>query len=472
MANEYDREYYIDPYTGQRVARTNDSYTIAGTDTQVRDDQSTPQYDQETGSWYTVDQYGQTRPVEAPGQSANAVGGSLGASGLIIGDLQGQGQSDFDLYSGFADSAQAQQAGYGTAAQGIGQDAFQAGSDVTGQLDYNRTLLKQQIGSIPNNYGDASTMTKWQNATAAGSTFDPSAASKSTAAGLANFNAGSTAGQLTDSYDALTGYANQGPGPSAAEAQLQSSLGKNVASQFAMANSGRNAGANAMAARNAGFTAADMSQKTAAELATLRATEEAAWRNQQLSALSSASNVAGAIDSSGINRNAQELSGLTSAANLYANQDTTGLAARQYGATQYGNQYNAQASTQQAANQDKLAALAQLDSQQNQLHTQTAGNYGQLTAANTAASDMAARGSSTALQAYGAGTAAKMGYNASALDIYTGNANRAAASASQDKGIAASEYAASQLANERNTDRAIGAAGAAASVIASTAGSE
>ncbi len=472
MANEYDREYYTDPYTGKKILRSQESYMIAGTDTTVRDTWSVPKFDPETGSWYVVDAYGNAFPTSAPGQSANYVGGSAGASGLIIGDLQGQGQSDFDLYAGLAGDTQGEQRGYAAGAQALGQDAFQAGSDVTGQLDYNQTLLKQQIGRIPNDYGNSDTLRNWKGATEAGSTFDPSAAAKSTARDLASYDGGQTAQQLTGSYDALQSYANRGPGPSAAQAQLQSSLGQNIASQFAMANSGRNAGANAMNARNAGFTAADMSQKTASELATLRANEEAQWRQQQLSALSSASNVAGAIDTSGISRSQQELSGLTTAAGLYANQDTTGLAARQFAAGQYAGQYSAQAATAQSAQRDRLSALAQLDSQQGQTYAQTAANNKQLTDANAAASEMAARGSSTALQSYGAGTAARMGYDASALDVYTGNANRAAASASQDKGIAASEYAASQLADERNTDRLIGGAGAAASVIASTAGSK
>lgn len=427
----YTKDYLTDPVTGQQVARSNavDQYGARLTT-------SAPQYDQETGEWYTVDTQGVAHRADAPGVSSNYVGGSAGTSGLIIGGLKEKGQETLDLYTGLAKNIRREQQSYADTATQLGDKAYLYGQGLTGQLKSQDALLQQQYGAIPQSYGDDATMRQWQ------------AANK----GLQYFEGGQAANQLTGSYDALQGYANQGPGPSAAQAQLQQSLGQNIAAQFAMANSGRNAGANAMAARNAGFTAADMSQKTATELATLRANEEAQWRQQQLSALASAASTAGAIDTSGISRAAQELS------------------AQQAAAGQYGTQYSTQAQTQQAAQQDRLSALAQRTALQNQQYTQGMANWGQRTAANTTASDIANRGAASLLSAYGAGTSADMGYQSSALDLYTGNANRAAASESQDKGIAASEYAASQLESERNLDRALAAAGGVVGALADTKG--
>lgn len=83
-------------------------------------------------------------------------------------------------------------------------------------------------------------------------------------------------------------FADQGPGPSAAQAQLQ--LGTNAAmdSQLALARSGRGMGGSSSALRQAQVNAAGIQQNAANQAAMLRAGEEQAWRGQQLQALSGA----------------------------------------------------------------------------------------------------------------------------------------------------------------------------------------
>jgi hypothetical protein len=90
------------------------------------------------------------------------------------------------------------------------------------------------------------------------------------------------------SYDALGRLRNfyeQGPGPSAAQAQLQMAGDQNMANAIAMAHSGRGAGQNAAAMRNAMFSNAATQQQLGGQAAQLRAQEEAAWRQQQLGAM-------------------------------------------------------------------------------------------------------------------------------------------------------------------------------------------
>lgn len=81
-------------------------------------------------------------------------------------------------------------------------------------------------------------------------------------------------------------FAEQGPGPSAAEAQLRAGQDRAAASAIALARSGRGAGANAAAARDAMFANAAGNQQLNQQMAQLRAQEEAAWRGQQLQAMS------------------------------------------------------------------------------------------------------------------------------------------------------------------------------------------
>ena len=139
---------------------------------------------------------------------------------------------------------------------------------------------------------DPSTAGAWNRATAnvADFTYQPEAAAAAANARLSGFTPGTQGNEAANTYDALMGFANRGPGPSAAEAQLRAGADQNIAAQAALARSGRGAGESAQAARQAAFQAADIGQQTNAAAASLRAQEEASWRQQQIQALNAAVN--------------------------------------------------------------------------------------------------------------------------------------------------------------------------------------
>lgn len=87
--------------------------------------------------------------------------------------------------------------------------------------------------------------------------------------------------------DALRGFYQQGPGPSAAQAQLQGASEQNMANSLALARSGRN-GMSPAAERQAMFQNAATGAQTNQQLAVLRAQEEATARGQNLQAITSA----------------------------------------------------------------------------------------------------------------------------------------------------------------------------------------
>lgn len=85
-------------------------------------------------------------------------------------------------------------------------------------------------------------------------------------------------GRVRDFYE-------QGPGPSAAEVQLQQGAERNMAQALALSRSGRGAGVDAAAERQALFQNAATGQELNQQQALLRATEEDAWRGRQLQAM-------------------------------------------------------------------------------------------------------------------------------------------------------------------------------------------
>lgn len=106
--------------------------------------------------------------------------------------------------------------------------------------------------------------------------------------------AGSSA-QQDAQLAALNRFATQGPGASAAEAQLQAGSDAAQRSALSMARSGRGAGESASALRDATFANAGTQAQTNQAAAGVRAQEEAAFRDRQLRALESAMGGAGAI---------------------------------------------------------------------------------------------------------------------------------------------------------------------------------
>lgn len=87
----------------------------------------------------------------------------------------------------------------------------------------------------------------------------------------------------------LYNRAQQGPGPSAAQAQLNASTAQGLRQQLMLAGSGRGAGGGASAFRQAAANQAQMQGAASAQAANLRAQEEAAWRQQQAAMLGQAS---------------------------------------------------------------------------------------------------------------------------------------------------------------------------------------
>ncbi len=92
-------------------------------------------------------------------------------------------------------------------------------------------------------------------------------------------------GATQDALGRLRGFYEQGPGPSAAEAQMRAGQDANMGQAIALAHSGRGAGANANAMRQAAFSNAASGQQMNQQLGVLRANEGQAWRQQQLGAM-------------------------------------------------------------------------------------------------------------------------------------------------------------------------------------------
>ncbi len=110
-------------------------------------------------------------------------------------------------------------------------------------------------------------------------------------AGFNNAAGGDYQNSLTDRNSALgamgrlQNFYQQGPGPSAAEAQMRQGNDANMAQSLALAHSGRGVGNNAAAMRQAQFGNAAAGQQMNQQLGTLRANEASNWRQQQLGAM-------------------------------------------------------------------------------------------------------------------------------------------------------------------------------------------
>lgn len=95
----------------------------------------------------------------------------------------------------------------------------------------------------------------------------------------------------------LLDFANQGEGPSAAQAQLRQGTDAALAANLALANSGTGMGDSSEAMRRAQFQNSGAVANAANQSAMLRAQETDAFRNRQLGALNSAQDAFGAVRS-------------------------------------------------------------------------------------------------------------------------------------------------------------------------------
>lgn len=139
------------------------------------------------------------------------------------------------------------------------------------------------------------------------------------------------------SYDALMGFANQGPGPSAAQAQLTQATDANTQNALAMARSGRGMGGGQAAMRQALAQNANTQQQSAGQMAELRANENTAFQNQRLNALNAGGGLASQIAGTDQGYAGQGLAGAQYATDTKLKGTQLNDASAQNWATQQGN---------------------------------------------------------------------------------------------------------------------------------------
>lgn len=232
----------------------------------------------------------------APG-IGTVVGGALG--GLVGGLFDGGG-------GGYA-NAPMEQTSYGKTSNGY-------------QLEADRSINAANLRAAAfGGYGNAALQRSQQlgqNAQMAAYGGQRQAADQQfTANNLRNYGVGQAAqaGYMGDidrnsQYGALSRLRNfyeQGPGPSAAEAQMRAGQDANMAQSIALARSGRGAGANANAMRNAAFQNAATGQQMNQQLGVLRANENQAYQQQRLAAMGLEQQTLGGLRSQDINQQGQ-----------------------------------------------------------------------------------------------------------------------------------------------------------------------
>lgn len=131
-------------------------------------------------------------------------------------------------------------------------------------------------------------------------------------------------------YGGLMNMARGPEGPSAAQAQLQQGTNQAMASQLALARSGRGMGESASAMRNAQMQGAGIAANQANQSAMLRANESQAYRGQQMQAYNAAGGLAQGMTGAGLQGRAlNDQTGLA-----YGQQNLAATQAGQQGANQ------------------------------------------------------------------------------------------------------------------------------------------
>lgn len=168
-------------------------------------------------------------------------------------------------------------------------------------------------------------------------------------------------GRMQSGNDALSQFAQQPQGPSAAEAQLQAGANQSFAQQMAAARSGGNGGGNANALRNAAFQQSSIMGQENAQAATLRAQEQQAFKQQQMQALGMAQQGYGqeAGAATNVRSGDQSLAGLQSSTALQSGQLATNAALGQNQLELQGRQVN----NQYSLGLDQLAGQQDLNTQ-------------------------------------------------------------------------------------------------------------
>lgn len=255
-----------DPITGEpgyargehdRLANTgwqqNQNYQTAGNDYALKGEQQ--------GYGGMLQARGDASRLDNRGQAFRSDAGSAAAG---YGNM-GYGQ---------AASAGYDATGYGTAGKVAATDARQDA------YEYGLDASKAQQRSSP--YIDTSGANKYSDMAdqARGLGFDSRAQGQDARAYQVTDR-----GQQYGAVGRVRDFYQQGPGPSAAEAQLNMGAEKNMAAALALARSGRGAGVDANAERQALFQNAATGQELNQQQALLRAQEADAWRGRQLQAM-------------------------------------------------------------------------------------------------------------------------------------------------------------------------------------------
>jgi hypothetical protein len=135
----------------------------------------------------------------------------------------------------------------------------------------------------------------------------------------------------------LANMANQGPGPSLAQAQLDASTAQGMRQQLALAGSGRGQGGGASAFRQAAANQAGMQGQANASAAMLRAQEQDAWTRTRAGMLAQAGQMYGQGAEMG-SRYAGSMGGLGLGAQQAAAQTQMGIEQGQHSINQAGMQ--------------------------------------------------------------------------------------------------------------------------------------
>ncbi|HEX6053738.1 MAG TPA: hypothetical protein VFZ21_30925 [Gemmatimonadaceae bacterium] len=299
---------------------------------------------------------------------AQAAGGGIqSAQGQQAANLQNQAMTAQGRQAPTVNLAGAQQAAQ--TSQGA-QQGLMGNAGALGAAAANNQAQAQTAGALGANAGAIGS-----NASALG------AAAKTPQAQTANAQALGVAGTTTAAQQgnagAIRDFYQQGPGASMAEVQLRQGAQNAMASNLAMARSGRG-GANAGAERQALFANAAQQQDTNQSMALLRAKESDDFRNRQLQAMGLETGALGTARSQDI----QGLSAQTQALGQARGQDIQALMGQTGALGQATNALSAQGGLQTAARgqdigalQGQTAALGQaggLANQQQGIESQTA----------------------------------------------------------------------------------------------------
>lgn len=373
-------------------------------------------------------------------------GGSEATRDAKLAQLQDRGEWGLDQMRTTGDQAWS---GMNNAQLGIqagSKQALSSGQAQSGNAQGYANLANQAYTTGPDTYGNARTQANWQSAINDVGSYQPSTQTSGAIGKLTGYDSGAVDSRLGDSYSALQSYASQGPGASAAEAQLQRASDQNMASQIALARSGRGAGANANAARQASFQNASIGQQTAADMATLRANEAATWRAQQLQALGAAGSVAGNIESSAQGRQGMGLQALSSGAGLLSSQDQLRLQGDVQAANQYGSMYGTEAGATQAAAATRQGYLGQAIGAQANAAGQSAGAYDDYLSGLGTAANITTQAGQTRLNALQGGLSNQAAYDQAGIGIQENEAQR--------RSGLAQAYLHEQSANSRSNQQA------------------